>query len=184
MANQTILWKRLDQPGHESARIFVKNSNWNLAGTAVFGHERLPCRLDYLIECDNNWRTRHARVSGWVGTALVSVEIRVDSAQRWHLNGRDCPQVMGCLDIDLNFSPSTNLLPIRRVNLAIGEEISVQAAWLRFPSFELELLPQIYRRVGESTFQYESAGGNFKTELQVNEDGFVFDYQGIWMEER
>jgi hypothetical protein len=183
MANQTILWKRVDQPGHESARIFLKNSDWHLVGTAVFLHERMACRLDYQIECDHNWRTRHTRVTGWVGESAISADIRVDSLHRWHLNGSECPQVKGCTDIDLNFSPSTNLLPIRRMNLAIGEEISVQAAWLRFPSFELELLPQIYRRVDQTTFQYESAGGKFKTELQVNEDGFVIDYPGIWLEE-
>ena len=53
----------------------------------------------------------------------------------WWQNEVEQPQVAGCIDIDLNFSPSTNLLPIRRCNLAVGEAVAVNAAWLRFPGF-------------------------------------------------
>jgi hypothetical protein len=93
------------------------------------------------------------------------------------------PNVVGCTDIDLNFSPSTNLLPIRRLALAVGESADVNAAWLRFPSFKLEQLPQQYLRLDETTYRYESAGGQFVAELQVDLFGFVIDYPGIWRAE-
>jgi hypothetical protein len=57
MTDQSILWRRLDRPGHEAARLFAENSLWHLAGTAVFAHpatEGQSCRLDYLIICDAN----------------------------------------------------------------------------------------------------------------------------------
>jgi hypothetical protein len=44
----------------------------------------------------------------------------------------ECGAGEGCLDIDLGFSPSTNLLPIRRLTLAVGEAATVRAAWLPF----------------------------------------------------
>ncbi len=56
----------------------------------------------------------------------------------------------------------------------------MKAAWLRFPSFELELLPQRYRRLDETAYRYESAGGQFVADLQVNAAGFVTDYPGFW----
>ena len=86
----------------------------------------------------------------------------------------------GCIDVDLNFSPSTNLLPIRRLGLAVGEEAEVRAAWLRFPSFTLEPLPQLYRRLSDDTWRYESAGGAFVRDLTVNGDGFVDRYPGFF----
>ena len=52
---------------------------------------------------------------------------------RWLLNNEPVPSARGCLDIDLNFSPSTNLLPVRRLNLTVGHEATVRAAWLRRP---------------------------------------------------
>jgi len=178
-----ILWRRLDRPGHEAARVVAKNWQWELSGTAVFLHERQPCRLDYAIACDERWRTVAARVAGWVGSQAVEIEIAVDSAQQWNLNGAACPQVEGCLDIDLNFSPSTNLLPIRRLNPGIGQQVAVRAAWLRFPSFALEPLEQVYHRTDVATYRYESAGGRFSTELAVDSVGFVTLYPGFWQAE-
>ncbi len=103
-----------------------------------------------------------------MGDDLIEIEIAVDSAGLWRLNGRDCPEVAGCIDLDLNFSPSTNLLPIRRLDLAIGQGAPVRAAWLRFPSFPLEPLDQLYRRVDDSHYRYESAGGEFTADLEVD----------------
>ncbi len=61
-----MLWRRLDQPGMESARLVVLETGWSLAGTAVFLHQASPCRLEYQITLDAGWETRVARVTGWV----------------------------------------------------------------------------------------------------------------------
>jgi len=179
MADQSILWRRLDRPGHEFAKAYLSDSSWTLSGTAVFAHEGQACRLDYLIVCDTEWRTVSARVTGSLGDRAIDIDVSVDARLQWRLNGIECPAVLGCTDIDLNFSPSTNLLPIRRLGLEIGAEAEVQAAWLRFPNFTLERLDQRYRRVDPETYRYESAGGAFVTELQVNSAGFVTRYPGF-----
>ncbi len=176
----SVLWRRLDQPGHESARLFSRDARWHLTGTAVFVQEQQPCRLDYLVVGTSRWETVSGRVTGWVGQTLVEIELAVDSARRWRLNGRDCPAVTGCIDLDLNFSPSTNLLPIRRLGLAVGQAAEVRAAWLRVPSFALEPLAQVYCRLDATTYRYESAGGEFVTELEVNAAGFVTRYPKFW----
>jgi hypothetical protein len=180
---QSILWRRLDQPGHESSRLSSQHAHWHLAGTAVFAHHQQACRLDYLVVCDSGWHSIYGKVAGWVGNQPVAIELSADSARRWLLNGMECPAVAGCLDLDLNFSPSTNLLPIRRLDLAIGMEAEVQAAWLRFPEFTLEPLVQLYRRIRAATYRYESAEGTFVTELQVNAAGFVTSYPNVWQVE-
>ena len=107
----------------------------------------------------------------------------VDSGQRWRLNNVDCPAVVGRIDVDLGFSPSTNTLPIRRLNLAIGEEAQVHAAWLGFPSLTLERLDQTYRRTGDATYEYRSDGGRFQAKLEVDHDGLVVNYPGLWRRE-
>ncbi|MGH7495124.1 MAG: putative glycolipid-binding domain-containing protein [bacterium] len=119
--------------------------------------------------------------AGWVGDETVELELSVDSTQHWRLNGIESSPVEGCLD--LNFSPSTNLLPIRRLNLAIGQEAEVQAAWLRFPGFSLDPLKQVYRRIDATTYRYASAGGKFVADLQVNGAGFVTRYPDFWQVE-
>ena len=180
---RAIIWRRLDRPGHEAVRLFFTEPRWHLVGTAIFLDPQLPCSLNYKIECDSNWRTVSARVEGWRGTVPIGIDISVGGNGRWSMNGNDCPQVAGCIDIDLNFSPLTNLLPIRRLELNVGQEAPVRAAWLRFPSFELELLEQTYRRTGQTSYRYESAGGEFVSELEVDDFGLVVNYPGLWQVE-
>jgi len=113
----------------------------------------------------------------------VALNVSVDAESRWRLNDTECPTVNGCVDIDLGFSPSTNLLPIRRLSIPVGEEADVRAAWLPFPSLSFQLLPQTYRRERERTYRYESAGGRFVRTIEVDDVGLVTDYPGIWIRE-
>jgi uncharacterized protein len=181
--DHAMLWRRLDEPGHEAAYLLLCDSCWHLTGTAVFAHNQLPCRLDYLVMCNLEWQTISAKVAGWVGSTIVEIELLVDSAQNWQINGVECPAVKGCIDVDLGFSPSTNLLAIRRLDLDIGEEAKAKAAWLSFPDFTLEILEQLYRRNQEASYYYESAGGRFVTDLEVNAAGFITRYPGLWQVE-
>jgi hypothetical protein len=184
--NQTIIWRRLDEPGHEFAQLFFEDNVWRLSGTAIFAFgrpQRQPVRLDYLVMCDADWQTRSASVSGWVGDETISIDISVNEARRWRLNGVEVPAVEGCLDIDLSFSPSTNLLPIRRLRLNVGDEVAATAAWLRFPDFRLEPLAQSYRRISGAGYSYESGSREFVAQLSVNEVGFVTSYPNLWVVE-
>lgn len=178
-----ILWERLDMPGHELASITLHRNRWNLAGIALFVYDRQPCRIEYEVECDVSWSTRDVSIRGDVCGAPISLVLSRDAERAWTANEVLQPAVQGCLDVDLGFSPSTNLLPIRRLNLAIGEQAAVRAAWVRFPGFSLEVLEQTYTRLAESKYLYESAGGEFRRELTVNSDGWVIDYPGLWRAE-
>ena len=180
MTKESILWRALYWPGHEACCLYRRDSEWRLEGTAVFLYEGWTCRLSYLIACDATWQTRNAVISGSVGEEDVNLELYVDQRHRWQVNGVAKSAVDGCVDLDLNFSPSTNLLPIRRLNLEIGQQAEVKAAWLRFPSFELEPLSQVYERLAEFKYRYSSRGENFVAELTVNKAGFVTIYPQLW----
>jgi hypothetical protein len=172
----SIRWRRVDRAGHDTARL-TESVAPVVDGTAVFVEQGRGCRLDYRVACDAAWRTVSANVTGRFGDRAVAIDVMVDAGRRWLLNGVECADVQGCDDVDLSFSPVTNLLPIRRLNLAIGERAAVRAAWLSFPACTLEPLDQVYER------RYESNGGAFVAMLQVNALGFVTNYPGLWREE-
>ena len=183
MIDQSILWRAIDLPGHEACRLFQLNNEWCVEGTAVFSSDNRPCRLSYVVACDSNWNTRRGTVSGWLGDTM-NIELTIEVLDhRWYLNGVETAATNGCIDLDLNFSPATNLLPIRRLNLEIGQHAEVTAAWLRFPTFELEPLPQIYTRLDEFTYRYSSDDGKFVRDLTVNHAGFVTHYPELWQVE-
>lgn len=179
MQEQTILWRRLDVPGHETVRIYADDDGWYLDGAAIFLNEGEPCRLEFLIECDKDWSTASASIDGWIGDEPVEIEIDIEDGV-WFLNGNEITAVEGCVDIDLNFSPVTNLLPLKRLNIAVGESKSVRAAWLKFPSLELEPLEQKYARIDDTTIRYESSGGKFVRDLKINDAGIVIEYPDFW----
>jgi hypothetical protein len=183
MTTTAMLWRRLDQPGHDAARLVERADGATLEGTAVFVEGGRPCRLDYRVECDAAWRTVAARVVGWLGDVAVDVTLAVDRERRWSLDGRSCPQVAGCDDVDLSFTPATNLLAIRRTGVAIGQRVAVRAAWLDFPVIALQPLEQIYGRLTDTSWRYESGGGTFTARLETGAAGFVTAYPGLWQQE-
>src|SRR5215813_7180721 len=183
MSDLTAVWKRHDIPALEACRVIQLDDSWRLVGTAVFLYENEACSLSYQIGCDANWVTRSTLVTGWLGRRTIEINVVHQGNGRWQLNQRDSPAVQGCTDVDLNFSPATNLLPIRRLNLEIGATAQVRAAWVRFPSFELEPLEQSYTRLKQNLYRYESAGGRFVAELTVDEAGLVVDYGKVWSRE-
>ena len=174
MASRPVIWKRKDVEGIESSRIRSMEGGRQVEGTAVFAFEGVACRLDYDIRCTREWMTRSARVTGWIGDREIAIDIERSPAGDWTLNGELQPAVATCDDIDLNFSPSTNLLPIRRLDLEIGASAAVRAAWLRFPQLVLQSLEQTYTRTGLNAFHYKA--GTFEADLTVDDEGQVIDY--------
>lgn len=176
----TILWRRVDLPGHEFAQLVVSDAGASLNGIALMSHDAQPCRLEYEIEFDAAWRTRTARIRAQVGHVLVKLQLSCSAGDEWQANGLVVPALQGCIDVDLGFSPSTNLLPIRRLQLAVGDRAAVRAVWVRFPELSLEVLDQTYRRDSDTSYVYESDNGTFRRELTVNAHGFVVDYPDMW----
>lgn len=183
MSPQSILWRRLDQPGHDAAWLVSCPSGWELEGSAVFAQNGEPVRLDYHVVCDARWHTRSVWIRGWMGSGSMALDITADEGRHWHMNDVECPAVAGCLDIDLSFTPATNLLPIRRLGLTVSGSAGVRAAWLGFPTVTLEPLDQRYERTGRTTYRYETTDGQFRRELEVNPAGFVTHYPGFWLAE-
>ena len=180
-----ILWRRLDLPGHDAASLQVGARGAVLSGMAVF-RENGPTALAYLVHADHEWKTTEGRVWGWHGRRAIELRLHRDAAGIWTMNGASCPGVEGCVDLDLSFTPATNLLPLRRLSLGVGESAEVRSAWLEWPEVRLTELVQRYSRRTETEYDYESdlpGGERFRSTLRVQPQGWVVDYAGLWRAE-
>jgi hypothetical protein len=179
----SALWRRLDTPGHDAAWLQRTADGWLLAGTAVFRQGEDPACLAYEVACDDTWATRRGSIRGRIGQAAVAHEI-ARTADGWSVDGAPVPGLADLLDLDLGFTPATNLLQLRRVGLAVGEAVDVPVAWfageLGSADPHLVLLPQRYERRGEHAFGYEAPTAGYAGELVVGADGFVTRYPGLW----
>ncbi len=178
--NTTLFWRRVDQPGAEYFSLKTSRSGWQLRGTVLVADGERPFRIYYAIRCDRAWQTRRVKVEIAEGTKVHQIDLRVDTDQRWWQADEELTAFRGCLDIDLGFTPATNTLPIRRLNLAVGESADVVAVWLQFPSLTLRPFAQTYTRLAEDRYRYASEGG-YVNELTVDEVGLVRNYPEAWV---
>jgi uncharacterized protein len=177
----TIFWRRLDAPGHDACRLERHGESWQLDGAAVFRHtDGRPARLDYRVCCDKAWHTKWGRVRGWIGAGAVDFAIARNGRGDWTLNEEVVPELAHCIDLDLGFTPATNLVQLRRLNLKKGEAAEVPAAWIDLDGDSLSALAQRYTRKGDGEYAYEAPRFEYKDTLKVTAEGFVASYPGLW----
>ena len=179
-AVRSCLWRRVSGAGLERFELRQENERWILRGTILAMHDDGPVEARYEVFCDAGWRTERARVEVRDRAGERELELRAENG-RWHVNGREFTAVQGCIDVDLEWSPSTNTLPIRRLGLPVGGSSGpLRMAWIRFPGLTIEPLSQEYRRTSERHYRYTSGGGTFAADIDVDEASVVVQYADIW----
>jgi hypothetical protein len=174
----SMLWRRLDTPGHDACSLERHDDGWSLHGMAVFRHENGPVRIGYSVQCDTAWQTASAQVRGAVGARRIDVFV-ARRGRTWTLNDSARPELEHLTDLDLAFTPATNLLHLRRV--AIGNEaVRLPVAWLDVESGTLKELPQIYERRSDMRLSYRAPSVAYEGILELAPNGFVRRYPGLW----
>ncbi len=173
-----VVWTSAKPPGVEYCSVRKRASGWTLEGSLVRRAGRGAAVVSYLIEVDDGWRTRTALVEGVLGGMRVSRQLEVTSGG-WLVDGRRDDRFEGCADVDLQASPVTNTLPIRRKKMEVGSKVELTSCWVKFPGLEVATLRQSYERLGERMYRYTSATG-FTARLEVDEFGLVRRYGDYW----
>jgi hypothetical protein len=176
----SILWRRLDGPGHDACRLEQHGAGWQVEGAAVFQLGGRPAHLSYVAACDISWRAVSGRVRGWIGDRTVELSIERSPGGAWTLDGEVMSGLRDCMDLDFGFTPSTNLLQLRRLALGNGQGADAPAAWLDVSNGTLEVLVQRYERRSETAYWYEAPRFNYADMLEVDNMGFVRRYPGLW----
>lgn len=178
-----MLWRRIDAPGHDACRLEAGPSGWWLDGSASFRHEGSLGCLHYELHCDRAWRLLTGQVRGWLEARRVEMEIARTLCGSWTLNGVQVLGLDGLADLDLGFTPATNLTQLRRLHLEIGEAANAPVAWLDVTAGTLTALLQRYERRTEDRYWYEAPRFGYAAELEVDTSGFVRTYPELWQAE-
>lgn len=175
-----VLWQRAGETSLEHCRLSELPEAFALQGCVLALDAGQPMQVQYVVHCAVDWSTRGAHVHIIRGDAVHRLELRRDEAGAWWRDDEPMPELEGLTDIDLSISPSTNTLPIRRLALPVGDSAATDAAWVRFPELTVQRLPQRYTRTAEHRYTYESRGGSFRADLEVDAHGLVVHYGQIW----
>jgi hypothetical protein len=139
-----------------------------------------PFGAQYVVECDQECRTRSVEVS------LIphgrSVALSSDGAGAWRDHeGKPLPSLNGAIDVDITATPFTNTLPIRRLGLKAGQSADIMVAYIDIPSLTVTADPQRYTCLEPMRrYRFESQGRDFVREIEVDERGLVVLYPGLF----
>lgn len=150
-----------------------------MRGTILAAEVAKPLQIDYEVVWDVAWQMRGCLISESFDGATPSCRIRKER-NGWFVGGIDRRDLAGCVDVDLNVSPSTNTSAIRRANLAVGDAAKIKVAYVSFPEMAVTADFQSYERVSDRQYLFQSAVARFEGRVDVDEDGIVVLYHGIW----
>lgn len=175
-----VLWQRVGRTSLEHCRLSRSPGKFVLQGVLLAKAEEAPRQIHYEVSCGRDWVTQAVHVMVIQGRHLRRLQLERDHVGIWRRDSEVLPEFEGLIDVDLQITPSTNTLPIRRLRLGEGESADTDALWIRFPDLSLERLPQRYTRTGEFRYTYESRSGAFRADLEVDEESVVIRYGDIW----
>jgi hypothetical protein len=173
-------WQDWSGKGVEHTVISCAEASNSAVGVVIGNTDEEPIAVQYQIRCDGSWRMKHAciEIAGGQGKA----EFLSDGRGKWtNASGNPLPALDGAIDIDLSVSPFTNTLPIRRLQLAKGSSAEIRATYVHFPDLAIVIDPQRYTCLEPlRLYRYESLDSDFVREIEVDKDGLVVTYPGLF----
>jgi hypothetical protein len=133
------------------------------------------------VVVDAAWSTRHVRAV-LEGRGIVR-DLAHDGDGNWTVDGHPAPLLSAAIGTDLSVSAFTNLLPIRRLDLAIGQSAEIVTAYVSFPDMAVFPDPQRYTRISERTYLYESRDSEFRGEIDVDLNGVTLRFDQMFARE-
>jgi uncharacterized protein len=193
---RTVAWAKDAPYGVEHAEITFVGDTIHARSVAIGTHPE-PYRVDVELSTGHVWITTslavRSRGNGWDKT------LRLDRSPSgiWSLQRNSAETFLGpheqpsdvaippeVVDIDLQYSPLTNLMPARRLGLAnVGATADFTMAWVSLPDLGVILDRQRYtiveQHAADTTVRYASLDSAFTANITCDPDGLAIDYPGI-----
>jgi uncharacterized protein len=136
----------------------------------------------YRILCDGAWQVTDVEVSQignerWIQLSHDGAGNWIDSSQ----NQNPIEELRGATDVDISVTPFTNTIPIRRLKLNRGEAKEILVVYVQLPGLKLSTDRQRYTCLEPNKlYRYESLDSEFTRDIEVDADGLVVTYPGLF----
>ncbi|MBO1906912.1 putative glycolipid-binding domain-containing protein [Microvirga sp. 3-52] len=177
---RTIRWSAWDgcATGMEHVDVRPADGGLHISGVVIAQEGENKFGLTYRLKLDALWHTKEVHVRTTSGQAL---HLESDGRGHWQENGKDRSDLQGCIDVDIQATPLTNTLPIRRLDLETGESMDIRLCYIDVPGLTVAPSDQRYTALETgSLYRFDSLESGFTADLPVDGDGFVLDYPGLF----
>jgi len=177
---QKIIWQGKLINTMEFLTLEAKDGGYIAKGNIVGVVKEKPIKILYEITLDKNWNLHTVAIKQQAEFEL-NLFLKKDSSNEWFDGNEDhLTEYDGCTDVNISLTPFTNTLPINKLKLAKDESKKIMALYVDLPSLEIKPFVQCYTNLGNKQYKYENISTGFTSVIQVDGDGFVVNYPGIW----
>ena len=178
---KSILWNGLDNDTEEHCAVnFLEDSivvRSEIEGWAAMK----PVYAEYVIKLGKDWAVQCFDITFHLSDEEHSYSMERDASGKWKdKSGKHYPEFDGCQYIDITLTPCTNSLPINGAGLSIGESREITVLYIDVLENRLYPDTQKYTNKGSNTWRFENGNGSFIADIQVDSDGFVTHYPGLF----
>lgn len=182
MKTQTVVWRAIEYPGMEYLGLRADENDLAVESVVIGAVNGAVFRLDYVLRCDAGYTVHKVHLSVASGDALY---LTSDGQGNWFDDDENTlPDLKGCIDVDITATPFTNTLPIKRVKWTVGQSETLKMVYFLVPEMTFHADEQRYtcleQRADGATFRFEQLATGFTADLQVDADGLVLDYPGLF----
>jgi hypothetical protein len=171
-------WQPWEGPGVEHLFLQLGADGAIAEGMVLGVADGVEFAARYRIVCDAQWRTRRIEVEMEADDRRLA--LASDGEGTWTDVEEVLPALQGALDVDITATPFTNTLPVRRLGLAVGGSQELVVVYVSLPGFAVTTDRQRYTRIGPQAYRFESPANDFVREIEVDGDGLVVSYPGLF----
>lgn len=177
---QQLQWEGLQYNSQEICQVKTLKDTIEVNGSIKGDHEGWFFYIQYHIIVNQAWHAMELAISINMNNKTDDFLFRGNGEGAWQFNGKNAPELEGCIDVDISFTPFTNTLPIRRLNLNPGETREIKVLYVDVLEKKVSLLKQQYRCMAAGSYRYRNVPNDFEAVIRTDENGYVTDYPGLF----
>ena len=162
-------WETWEGDAEEQLGIRWENEGWTVSG--IVGRER----VQYVVRLSATWQLRQFLL--FRDLDEPDLWLATDGSARWgEMNGAHRVELDGCYDVELDITPFTPTLPIRRLPLHVGDSAELSVVHVDVETLEARPVRRRYTRTSEQHWVVRDLDdGSTQVEFDVDEHGLVVD---------
>lgn len=176
-----LLWAGREYNSLENCLLKNRGDGYEITSSIVGSYQDRLYRVEYAIYTNGHWQTTFFQLKILLDGKPQIISYRSDGRGNWEKYGASVPAFDGCTDIDISLTPFTNTLPVRRLQLAIGDRQIIKVLYLDILAGEIKPVQQQYERLSPNSYRYQNVPNDYEAVIEVDDDGLVTDYPGLFM---
>lgn len=171
-----VRWVSWNQDATETLILTEKPEGIFIKST-INNHEK-HFTIKYTLNCEPSWKIRNLNLELVETREMIKLES--DGHGNWSNDSRVLTKLHGAIDIDISATPFTNTLTIRRLKLRKKQRAEIAVVYVAIPELSIDIDQQRYTCLSKHTFLFEQISGSFSQKIEVDKDGLVISYPGLF----